>query len=176
MSDIQRVLKAAQDAGSKGIFSLDMRREGLTGDPSRRICDLEEKGFSFSKTREKQGERFGVRYVLLENVESSAGSWENGHRGSYAPKDRLDASVALGAPQPEPAQDIASEGRPKVKVVTGCVSHEGTSYGAGESFEWREDGDDIRVEGGPNGAMLLIPFEIGSKKPPTAFDPWSEFS
>jgi len=68
--DRDRILTALKARGSQGIHSHEIRRLGLSGHPSMRISELEERGYSIEHHREHKGRRPGVRYVLVSEPRS----------------------------------------------------------------------------------------------------------
>lgn len=68
VSDAERMLRLLRTAGSLGVHSHDLRRRGITGNPSQRAADLEAKGHSIERVRENRGRRPGTRYTLLVDV------------------------------------------------------------------------------------------------------------
>lgn len=68
--DRDRILTALKARGSQGIHSHEIRRLGLSGHPSMRVSELEERGYEIEHHREHKGRRPGVRYVLVSEPDS----------------------------------------------------------------------------------------------------------
>jgi len=65
VSDRLRVLAQLQRAGASGVHSLDLRREGFTGNPSQRMNELRDEGYVIEAKREARFDRNGTRYTLV---------------------------------------------------------------------------------------------------------------
>jgi hypothetical protein len=65
-SDASRVLHLLERAGRAGVHSHELRRAGISGNPSQRIIDLQELGYEITSEREHVGRRPGARYKLVE--------------------------------------------------------------------------------------------------------------
>ena len=65
--DRDRILTALKARGSQGIHSHEIRKLGLSGHPSMRISELQERGYEIEHRREHKGRRPGVRYVLISS-------------------------------------------------------------------------------------------------------------
>ncbi len=65
LTDCDRIAIALKARGSAGIHSHEIRKLGLSGHPSMRISELEERGYVIEHTREFKGRRPGVRYTLI---------------------------------------------------------------------------------------------------------------
>jgi hypothetical protein len=68
MSDCDRLVAMFSASGERGVFSGDIRREGISGNPSQRIADLERRGFTFRQEREAYPSgkrRMGVRWWIV---------------------------------------------------------------------------------------------------------------
>jgi len=68
--DRDRILIALKARGSQGVHSHEIRRLGLSGHPSMRISELEDRGYEIEHTREHKGRRPGVRYMLVSEPQS----------------------------------------------------------------------------------------------------------
>jgi len=64
VSDRERVLAALRLAGSRGLHSHSIRRQGLSGHPSERCKELERQGYSIRREREYVNGRNGTRFFL----------------------------------------------------------------------------------------------------------------
>lgn len=64
-TDCQLIALALKVAGPNGLHSHTIRMRGLSGHPSMRISELEERGYEIEHTREFKGRRPGVRYTLI---------------------------------------------------------------------------------------------------------------
>jgi hypothetical protein len=71
-TDCQRIALALKVAGPNGLHSHTIRKRGLSGHPSMRISELEERGYEIEHTREFKGRRPGVRYVLVSEPNTVA--------------------------------------------------------------------------------------------------------
>lgn len=71
-TDTQRLLIALQARGPKGIYSHEIRKLGISGNPSQRVADLEALGYEIDHRREHKGRRPGVRYTLTAEPQSLA--------------------------------------------------------------------------------------------------------
>ena len=92
MTDRDRVLQALREAGSTGLHSTAMRRQGLTGNPSQRIAELRDRGYRIEATSKpwKDGEgkrRPGTTYTLISESDPGLGT------GEAAPSDPPTAPV-----------------------------------------------------------------------------------
>jgi hypothetical protein len=67
VTDADRLLSLLLERPAYGMHSHDIRRYGISGNPSQRIKDLEARGYSFSKERENRGKRPGTRYKLIDS-------------------------------------------------------------------------------------------------------------
>lgn len=67
MTDCDRMLDELAKAGPAGVHSHDLRRMGISGNPSQRAADLEAKGHKLRRVRENRGKRPGVRYFLVSD-------------------------------------------------------------------------------------------------------------
>lgn len=66
-TDCERLLHMFSVAGSTGVFSGDIRDNGISGNPSQRIADLEKKGYTFRGQREpypSSNRRHGKRWWI----------------------------------------------------------------------------------------------------------------
>lgn len=68
MTDRDRVLARLREAGSRGVHSHDLRREGYTGNPSQRCNELADEGHTIRRVREARNGRPGVRFILDAGV------------------------------------------------------------------------------------------------------------
>lgn len=64
MSDKLRMLALLEEAGSRGIHTHDVRKLGVSGNPSERRRELLEDGYGIKVVRENRGKRPGARYIL----------------------------------------------------------------------------------------------------------------
>ena len=67
-TDTARLLTALRARGPVGIHSHEIRRLGISGNPSQRVKELEEDGHQIEHRREHKGRRPGVRYRLLADA------------------------------------------------------------------------------------------------------------
>jgi hypothetical protein len=72
MSDTDRLRILLGAAGTLGVHSHEIRREGISGNPSQRAKDLVTRGIEVSKRRENVGRRQGIRYWLAEHAPPDA--------------------------------------------------------------------------------------------------------
>lgn len=109
MSDRLRVLEALRQASWDGLRSLDMRRLGLTGNPSERIRELRAEGFVISARPYTEGKRRGKVYVLeFDPVEGSARSFrasrdEGASSGTDAGEPTTEEKAGATPPNTAPA-------------------------------------------------------------------------
>jgi hypothetical protein len=66
LNDTRLMWKLMNEAGTAGKHSHDLRREGVTGNPSQRAKDITSKGFPVYTVAERRGRRPGSRYWLEE--------------------------------------------------------------------------------------------------------------
>lgn len=116
MSQTRTLYRLLKAAGPRGVHSLDLRREHQMGDPSRRIADLEEKGYRIRHIPQKRGKTNGTRYILLGPAEV-ARSQSAGDPGGQSEWNPPDASPLLptrrpGLPGSAPAGK-GFDGRPR---------------------------------------------------------------
>jgi hypothetical protein len=71
-TDCQLIALALTVAGPNGLHSHTIRKRGLSGHPSMRISELEERGYVIEHVREFKGHRPGVRYVLVSEPGTTA--------------------------------------------------------------------------------------------------------
>lgn len=65
MTDTDRMYEELVEAGPRGVHTLDLRRKGISGNPSQRATDIEAKyGVRIHRETERQGDRNGSRYTL----------------------------------------------------------------------------------------------------------------
>ena len=66
MADCDVVLELFAVAGGRGVFSGDIRRAGVSGNPSERIRELKKRGFTFRDERERypSGKGWGKRWWI----------------------------------------------------------------------------------------------------------------
>jgi hypothetical protein len=104
VTDCDRLLAALKAAGPRGLHSHDIRRQGLSGNPSQRVTELQARGFAVSSTRENRGKRPGARYIYNGTAGVDAGKCSvsgPGHSGSSLTGVLADtASVDSGGPRP----------------------------------------------------------------------------
>lgn len=135
-TDNERLLIALRARGATGIHSHEIRKLGISGNPSQRISELEEQGFEISKVREHKGRRPGTRYTL---VGSSAGTQERAFSGcsdSGFPAAGDSVGGADCSPAPSVASSEAAPQRPRprprgVPGEPGDASLDNTLAGAG---------------------------------------------
>ena len=123
MSDRARVLDRLR-RGS--VHSIELRREGYTGNPSQRINELIEEGHTIRRDPEpwKDAEgkqRGGVRYTLIGDAESSTPTDEPGgapaplpdHAAGFVGEAHDDSGLTADSPLPHPAPErtIPGEGQ-----------------------------------------------------------------
>lgn len=66
MSDTDRLYRLLKREGSRGVHTHDLRREGISGNPSQRATDVEQKyGVKVARPREFRGGRNGSRFKLV---------------------------------------------------------------------------------------------------------------
>jgi hypothetical protein len=64
MTDAQKLWCLMHDAQAAGVHSLDVRRQGVSGNPSARAKDIVSKGHAVWKAPERRGKRPGIRLWL----------------------------------------------------------------------------------------------------------------
>lgn len=73
MSDRQRMLDLLRERGFCGVTTFELRRMGISGNPSQRRAELEELGYRIDVKPHREGRRNGRLYVLRrEPVEVAA--------------------------------------------------------------------------------------------------------
>jgi hypothetical protein len=66
VSDADAIYRLLKREGSRGVHTLDLRRQGYSGNPSQRKADIEEKyGVQIESVREPRDGRNGSRYRLV---------------------------------------------------------------------------------------------------------------
>lgn len=105
MSDRDAVLARLREGP---VHSLELRREGITGNPSQRIAELEERGYGIERTSapwSKGGgrRRPGTIYRLTHEPDTEVGGG-----GAFRPRQRSGATN--GAPEPTAADPGAGPG------------------------------------------------------------------
>lgn len=104
MSDTDLMYRMLRQAGPRGCHTLDLRREGVSGNPSQRAADIEAKyGVTVDREWENRGRRRGKRFRLSSGVES-----DTGQRKARKSQGTLDSGVAASSPPP------ASEAPPEL--------------------------------------------------------------
>lgn len=102
MSDTDRMYRLLKREGPRGVHTLDLRRQGYSGNPSQRKADIEKKyGVRIDAKRETKDGRNGSRY-RLQGVGVSAGMGPTeGTRpcGGRSGFDSQRASVDPGSPE-----------------------------------------------------------------------------
>ncbi len=64
MSDRERILDKLRLVNGVGLTTFEIRRSGLSGNPSQRINELRDEGHDIDAFPYKEGRRRGKRYVL----------------------------------------------------------------------------------------------------------------
>lgn len=72
LTDARRMWVLLRDAGRQGVHSHDLRRMGVSGNPSQRAKDIASHGVELAVRRENVGRRPGARYWLAEFAPSDA--------------------------------------------------------------------------------------------------------
>lgn len=76
LTDLERLKRMFAAAGDKGVFSGAIRGEGISGNPSERIREMKDEGYTFYEpTRERYpsgGNRWGVRYRIASYPSQTA--------------------------------------------------------------------------------------------------------
>ena len=171
MSDRQKFLAALRLAGSRGLHSHEVRRQGLSGHPSERARELEHQDYEIHRETEYINGRNGVRFYLLSEPEAkstagvSAGEMapRQGESLRRVPENRS-ASPDPGGADAQPtgtpvSQEPGSDTNPAVPSAReGDDSPEGKTGPSGEGRQ-------------PNFGTVCLP---GCEPPPSAFDPYSE--
>jgi hypothetical protein len=134
VSDRDRLLELLRERGSLGITTFEIRRMGVSGNPSQRKAELEKRGFVIHTKPYKEGRRRGRRYILISGpvevaaVEPSS----DGVHGSGDLGGEVSGSTASSAPGPRehaaPGAPIAPE---STCLPTPDVPHEGSSDSGG---------------------------------------------
>lgn len=108
-TDTERVLEALRAAGGRGLHSHDIRRRGLSGNPSQRMSDLQDLGYVIEAQRENVGRRPGTRYFLKRDVGAGAGRPEGNFfvdsSGAGSGGAQSGARGARSGPHPSPDAD-----------------------------------------------------------------------
>lgn len=110
MSDRERLLEALRAAGDRGIHTFEIRKGGISGNPSERRRELLALGYGIRAEREKMNGRWGKRFFLEHDAAAGAGTCESD-------AIRCSSSVGRGGgipPSPadqSPGSDARSAGR-----------------------------------------------------------------
>jgi hypothetical protein len=72
--DRVRYARALRAAGSRGLHTSEIRSSRLSGNPSQRAADLEERGFRIRIRPEHLGGRNGARHTLIHDA-GDAAAW-----------------------------------------------------------------------------------------------------
>ncbi len=72
LTDARRMWVMLRDAGAAGVHSHELRRAGISGNPSQRAKDIADHGVAVATRRENVGRRPGARYWLGEHAPSDA--------------------------------------------------------------------------------------------------------
>jgi hypothetical protein len=113
VSDTDRTLEALRRAGPAGVTTLELRRAGISGNPSQRRAELEERGHVIDSEEERNGRRRWSRYVLTYDAEREAeGSRPDGGVNASAglSLSAADDAGGGGARLPIAADSAASPG------------------------------------------------------------------
>lgn len=68
LTDARKMWTLLRDAGETGCHSHDLRRQGITGNPSQRAKDIASKGVAIWTAREPRNGRPGSRWWLAEHA------------------------------------------------------------------------------------------------------------
>lgn len=68
LTDSRKMYVLLRDSGIKGMHSHELRRAGITGNPSQRAKDIASKGVELWTCREAKNGRPGSRYWLAEHA------------------------------------------------------------------------------------------------------------
>ncbi len=72
LTDSRRMWVMLRDAGRAGVHSHELRRVGISGNPSQRAKDIVTYGVDLATRREAVGRRPGARYWLAEHAPQDA--------------------------------------------------------------------------------------------------------
>ena len=64
-SDRERILDKLRLVNGVGLTTFEIRRSGLSGNPSQRINELRDEGHTIEAHPHREGRRQGKRYVLV---------------------------------------------------------------------------------------------------------------
>lgn len=112
-TDCERMLALLREAEMYGVHSHEIRRKGISGNPSQRIAELRAKGYNIESKRENRGKRPGTRYILRqsENVERRGLVLVSPGHAGLAGNDPPESS-SLGALSGNQASKPAVSGQP----------------------------------------------------------------
>jgi len=170
MTDNERLLTAPRARGPVGIHSHEIRKLGISGNPSQRISELEEAGYSIEHKREHKGRRPGVRYTLVGSDAEVNGA------AATSPSDSSSLSIASSevgvvALQPEGQE---RSGEPEYASLDSGASLSAPDQGVSSSRPAGSEGS------APRASTLSEPAELetGDGRPvPSMFDSdvsWTE--
>lgn len=118
-----RVLAALKAAGQVGLHTHDMRGEPLwVGNPSERVRELRDLGYTIEAVRERRGDANGTRYTLKSAGDGDAGSQPAGVTTPAAcpgPSSADHASTTAGGEVSSPSLDqaVLDQGTPSACSV-----------------------------------------------------------
>lgn len=101
MSDRDRMLALLKERGATGVTTFELRRSGVSGNPSQRKAELEERGHRIAVEPYTEGRRRGRRYILISEHQT----------GGSKPGERTPARSSGASPA---AADLAFEDQPRV--------------------------------------------------------------
>lgn len=106
MTDLQRMLALLRERGERGAHTSEIRKLGISGNPSQRRIEALDLGFDISSERESYTDlagktRPGARFVLLGEPESDAGCGGD-TRSEAKPSPSLGSAPVAAAPSAEP--------------------------------------------------------------------------
>lgn len=139
MSDRERTLDFLRERGGIGVTSFELRRFGITGNPSQRIRELRDEGYVISQVPYAEAHRQGRRYFLELDL----------HPGSSTSGAGADDRETAGASSDGPGvpvdtsdfDDFASPVDAEIAPPTGSGSAREDSSGSSRLFDLPREHD-----------------------------------
>jgi hypothetical protein len=157
MSDTDRLYRLLKREGSRGVHTLDLRREQISGNPSQRATDIEKKyGVQIERERERRGDRNGSRYKLIG---LGAGTSQG------APSSAQSGQSSRPSSESEPQPGSSGSGT-AVKLARAAAA-----VGDAKANP-KIGGEKTRTSGRSDSEAQL--FDFDPPKAPNAYDPYSE--
>jgi hypothetical protein len=100
VTDRDRLLALLRARGDRGVTTFEIRRRGISGNPSQRKADLEELGYLITVKPYSEGKRHGCRYTL---VSDPVGVGADGQSDGVSPAMPSEASPTVS---PDPSESV----------------------------------------------------------------------